>query len=129
MSLKKSLIEIPNTVSLKSSHDKFLSAQPDGSARWDKSQVKEWEQIQIVDAGNGKYGLKSASGNKFLSAQPDGSVEWDRDVLRDWEKWEIERISITLKSSHGKYLSAQPNGSVEANRDVASEWESFIVVE
>jgi hypothetical protein len=121
--------KMPEIVSLKSCHGKFLSAKLDGKADCNSDKAEASEKIQLVAAENGKYGLKSAH-NKFLSAQPDGRAEWNCDGLNIWETWSIERQgeSIALKSYHNKYLSAQPDGRIEVNRDVAKQWETFVVI-
>ncbi|MDR2383677.1 MAG: hypothetical protein LBD76_07345 [Prevotellaceae bacterium] len=124
-----SAVKIPETVSFKSVHGKFLSAQTDGKAEWNSDTNGEKEKIQLVEAEQGMYGVKSVHG-KFLSAQPDGRVEWNRDKLDIWEKWTVENKgnAVALKSYHGKYLSAQSDGRVEANRAEAKQWESFEVI-
>jgi hypothetical protein len=122
--------DLSSVVSLKSHHGKYLSAQSNGSAQWNRDQVGGWEKISLEEAGNGKYGLKSVH-NKYLSAQPNGSVEWNRDKLDIWETWTVEEIgnNIALKSYHGKYLSAQPDGRVEVNSNAIGQWETIEVVQ
>lgn len=121
-------LKTPEFIALKSCHGKYLSAQPNGTADWSSDRRGKPANIQLVDAGNGKYGLKSVY-SKYLSAQPDGRAEWNRDRLDLWETWELEAHgeAVALKSFRGKYLSAQPNGRVEANRDAAKQWEIFVI--
>jgi hypothetical protein len=121
--------ELEGVLSLKSCHDKFLSAQLDGSIRWDREKATEWERIEAEARGQGKVALKSCH-KKYLTALPDGSVQWDKDKAGEWETWtvEVSGDGITLKSAHGKYLSARQDGAVQANRDAAKGWETFTVV-
>jgi hypothetical protein len=115
-----------SSITLKSCHGKYLSAQPDGKLEWNRDIADAWERIAIVTVGPNKIGLQSCHG-KYLSAQPDGKLEWNRDRLDTWETWAIETIAdgIALKSAHNKYLSAQPDGSAIADRDNAQGWETF----
>ncbi|MBL6892410.1 MAG: hypothetical protein ISR20_02365 [Candidatus Poseidonia sp.] len=54
-------------------HGKFLSAQPDGSAQWNRDVANAWEYFHIEERPGGKITLKGAHG-KYVSAQPDGTV-------------------------------------------------------
>ena len=124
-------------VVIKSVHGKYLSAQPDGRAEWNRDSADVWEYFHLEKRQGGKITLKGAHG-KYLSAQPDGSVQINRGGAPPggWEEFTVEHHFIQpvgrggydvirLKSSHGKYLSAQPDGRVEWNRDHAVDggWE------
>jgi len=65
------------TVSLRSVHGKYLSAQPDGRAEWNRDYASAWEYFQVEQRHNGKIALKGAHG-KYVSAQHDGSVQINR---------------------------------------------------
>ena len=65
------------TVSLRSVHGKFLSAQPDGRAEWNRDEAHDWEHFHVEKRHNGKITLKGVHG-MYLSAQPDGSVQINR---------------------------------------------------
>ena len=67
------------TVSLRSAHGKYLSAQPDGRAEWNRDHADHWEYFQVEQRHNGKIALKGAHG-MYLSAQLDGSVQINRDA-------------------------------------------------
>jgi len=119
------------TVSLRSVHGKYLSAQPDGRAEWNRDVVSNWEYFLVEQRHNGKIALKGAHG-MYVSAQPDGSVEINRREAPPggWEEFTFEDRGnnvICLKSSHGKYLSAQQNGTAQWNRDHAPRggWEDI----
>lgn len=120
--------DLPGPRVFKSCHGKYLSAQPDGRAEWNRDAAREWERILMERAGDNHVALKSVH-NKYLSAQPDGRLEWNRDSVRAWETWtaEVTENGVTLKSAHNKYLSAQPDGSVVAGRSEAGPWERFEV--
>ena len=119
------------TVSLRSVHGKYLSAQPDGRAEWNRDHASTWEYFQVEQRHNGKIALKGAHG-MYLSAQLDGSVQINRREAPPggWEEFTVEDRGnnvVCLKSCHGKYLSAQQNGTAQWNRDHAPRggWEEF----
>lgn len=119
------------TVSLLSVHGKFLSAQPDGSAQWDRDVASVWEYFYLEKRQGGKITLKGAHG-MYVSAQPDGSVQINRNAapLGGWEEFTVEDRGnnvVCLKSCHGKYLSAQQDGTAQWNRDHAPPggWEDL----
>ena len=98
-------------VSLKSVHGKYLSAQPDGRAEWNRDIASIWEYFDIDKRRGDKIVLKGAHG-MYVSAQPDGSVQINRREapLGGWEEFTVEHRGndiFCLKSCHGKYLSAQ----------------------
>ena len=122
------------TVSLRSVHGKYLSAQPDGRAEWNRDVVSNWEYFLVEQRHNGKIALKGAHG-MYVSAQPDGSVQINRQAAppTGWEEFTVEDRGnnvICLKSVHGKYLSAQMDGTAQWNRDSAPKggWEDVQVV-
>jgi len=116
------------TVSLRSVHGKYLSAQPDGRAEWNRDHASTWEYFQVEQRHNDKITLKGAHG-MYLSAQPDGSVQINRREAppNGWEEFTVEDRGdnvVCLKSCHGKYLSAQQDGTAQWNRDhAAGDWE------
>ncbi|MDC1029386.1 hypothetical protein OAR30_02195 [Euryarchaeota archaeon] len=123
------------TVLLRSVHGKYLSAQPDGRAEWNRTIAAEWEYFQVEQRHNGKITLKSAHGT-YVSAQPDGSVQINRREAPPggWEVFTVEDRGnnvVCLKSCHGKYLSAQQNGTAQWNRDHAPRggWEDIQFVQ
>ena len=116
-------------------HGKFLSAQPDGSAQWNRDVASAWEYFHIEERPGGKITLKSSHG-KYVSAQADGSVQINRDAAPPggWEEFTAELRDngvVCLKSCHGKYLSAQQNGTAQWNRDHAPRggWEDIQFVQ
>ena len=122
-------------MSLLSVHGKYLSAQPDGRAEWNRNIAAEWEYFQVEQRHNGKISLKGAHG-MYLSAQPDGSVQINRREAPPggWEEFTVEDRGnnvVCLKSCHGKYLSAQQNGTAQWNRDHAPRggWEDIQFVQ
>ena len=119
------------TVSLQSVHGKFLSAQPDGRAEWNRDVASTWEYFHIEERPGGKITLRGAHG-MYVSAQPDGSVQINREAAPPggWEEFTAELRNngvVCLKSCHGRYLSAQQNGTAQWNRDHAPRggWEDI----
>ena len=130
---------VEGKVAFKSVHGKYLSAQPDGRAEWNRDRADAWEYFHLEKRKGGKITLKGAHG-KYVSAQPDGSVQINREAAPQggWEEFTVETHFIQptgssgyevarLKSVHGKYLSAQADGRVEWNRDHAPDggWEDI----
>ena len=122
------------TVSLRSVHGKFLSAQPDGRAEWNRDVALDWELFNVEPRTGGKIALKGIHG-MYVSAQPDGSVQINRRAAPPggWEEFTVEERGnnvICLKSCHGKYLSAQQDGTAQWNRDHAPPggWEDIQIV-
>ena len=118
-------------VSLRSVHGKFLSAQPDGRAEWNRDVALDWELFDVELRHGGKIALKGFHG-MYVSAQPDGSVQINRRAAPPggWEEFTVEARGnnvICLKSCHGKYLSAQQDGTAQWNRDHAPKggWEDI----
>ena len=121
-------------VALKSVHSKFLSAQPDGRAEWNRDIASVWEFFHVENRGD-KIALKGAHG-MYVSAQPDGSVQINRTDAPPggWEEFTVEDRGnnvVCLKSCHGKYLSAQQDGTAQWNRDHAPRggWEDIQFVQ
>ena len=119
------------TVSLRSVHGMFLSAQPDGRSEWNRGIASEWEYFYLEKRQSGKITLKGAHG-MYVSAQLDGSVQINRKAAPPggWEEFTIEDRGnnvVCLKSCHGKYLSAQQDGTAQWNRDHAPPggWEDI----
>ena len=122
------------TVSLRSVHGKFLSAQPDGRAEWNRDVALDWELFNVEPRTGGKIALKGNHG-MYVSAQPDGTVQINRRAAPPggWEEFTVEERGnnvICLKSYHGKYLSAQQDGTAQWNRDHAPPggWEDIQIV-
>ena len=130
---------VEGKVAFKSVHGKYLSAQPDGRAEWNRDIASDWEYFHLEKREGGKITLKGAHG-MYVSAQADGSVQVNRGAAPPggWEEFTVEHHFIQpvgresydvvrLKSVHGKYLSAQSDGSAEWNRDQAPEggWEDI----
>ena len=117
-------------VAFKSVHGKYLSAQPDGRAEWNRDIASDWEYFHLEERQGGKITLKGAH-DMYVSAQPDGSVQINRGAAPEggWEEFtvEIRPNIVCLKSCHGKYLSAQQDGTAQWNRDHAPRggWEEF----
>ena len=127
------LQDIPewSKVALRSVHGKYLSAQPDGRAEWNRDHASDWEYFHLEKRQGGKVALKGAHG-MYVSAQPDGSVQINRGAAPPggWEEFTVEDRGndvVCLKSCHGKYLSAQQNGTAQWNRDHAPRggWEEI----
>ena len=91
-SVETSSIEIDEgKIALKSVHGKYLSAQPDGRAEWNRDIASEWEYFHLEKRQGGKITLKGAHG-MYVSAQPDGKVQINRQAAppTGWEEFTVE---------------------------------------
>ena len=79
------------TVSIRSVHGKFLSAQPDGRAEWNRDIALDWELFNVELRHGGKIALKGFHG-MYVSAQPDGTVQINRRAAPPggWEEFTVE---------------------------------------
>ena len=85
---------------LKSCHNKYMSAQPNGKLEWNRDRKGPWENFRVLNVENGKIALQSVHG-KYVSAQPDGSIEVNRDNVAGWETF----IVISCGASEGNEIS------------------------
>jgi len=117
-----------STFGLKSVHGKFLCARPNGFAKWDREEYRDWEQVTFEQHGKDSGFLKSYHGN-YLAATPSHKLEWNREHKRSWELFKVYQYEdkIALQSSHGGYLSATYNGYARVNRFHNGSWEWFTV--
>ena len=117
-----------STFGLKSVHGKFLSAQPNGDAEWNRDNNRTWERITFEQHGENTGFLKSNHG-KYLAATSNNRLEWNRQNANSWEKFTVYQYEdkVAFRSIHGKYLSAQSDGSVDVDRTHAFSWEWFTV--
>jgi len=117
------------TITIRSYHGKFLSAEPDGKVLANAHEAKEWEHF-VIQPGFilGTISLRSFHG-KFLCSEKDHTVHWNRDVAKEWESWTLIDHGATwnLRSYQGKFLCIEPSGHVVANRDNAKTWETLTV--
>mgnify|MGYP005748040117 CR=1 FL=1 len=126
-----SYVTVEGKVAFKSVHGKYLSAQPDGRAEWNRDRAEAWEYFHLEKREGGKIALKGAHG-MYVSAQTNGSVQINRREAPPggWEEFTVEDRGndvVCLKSCHGKYLSAQQDGTAQWNRDHAPRggWENI----
>jgi hypothetical protein len=122
---------VEGKVAFKSVHGKYLSAQPDGRAEWNRDRADAWEYFHLEKREGGKIALKGAHG-MYVSAQTNGTVQINRGAAPSggWEEFTVEDRGndvVCLKSCHGKYLSAQQDGTAQWNRDHAPRggWEDI----
>ena len=122
-------------IALKSVHGKFLSAQPDGRAEWNRDIASDWEYFHLERRKDGKITLRGTHG-MYVSAQADGTVQINRQAAppSGWEEFTVENRGnnvVCLRSCHGKYLSAQPDGTAQWNRGHAPRggWEDIQFVQ
>ena len=117
------------TVTLKSHHGKYLSAQQEGTAVAIVDAAGDWEKWTFVSQGDDGVDLRSNAFNTYLAAEPDGTAGASHAEAGPHFKLRVvQGNKITLQGSHGKFLVAEPDGTLNANREEAAEWETFEVV-
>ena len=118
-------------VVLRSHHNKYVLAHPNGSATADQTRVGANEMLTLMTLSNGQVALRSASG-KYLVAEADGTANANRGAMNEWERWTLIKHgdgTVSLKSHHNKYLVAEADGKLNANRAKAGPWERFKVLD
>jgi len=98
---------LPSVISFTSHLGNPLTAEPDGTLVFNRTEVNDWERFSVEQHG-GSYAFKSAHG-RYLCSEPDGKFIADREVVGDWERWTIERREdgkVALRSVHGLYICA-----------------------
>lgn len=116
-------------VTLRSTHGKYVVAEPTGHANANRGKADAWEHWQLISNANNTVSFKSAHG-RFLVAEADGRAQADRVKAGAWEQWQLTRNAdgtVSLRSHHGKYLVAEKDGSLNANRDNLGPWERFVM--
>lgn len=80
--------------------NKYLAAEPNGSAQFNRTQLGTWEHFQVVNSqypglvGNVFEGDKIALlsvHDKFLVAEQNGTINANRPQIGPWEAWEINQ--------------------------------------
>jgi hypothetical protein len=69
----------PLSLLSQSCHGKYLSAQPDGRAEWNRDAIGPWERFRVTTVAPGTVTLLSCHG-KYASAQRNGSLDINRDA-------------------------------------------------
>lgn len=117
---------------LKTTHNKFLCAEPNGKLVANRSAAKIWERFTPEPAPGNKISLKSCH-NKYVCSENNGNMVANRDRAQLWEHFEVWVISpgtftnncicgITLKSHLGKNLCFFPEGHIR-QQDHLLPWE------
>eukprot|EP01084_Bolivina_argentea_P145584 255146_1 len=117
------------TVSLRTHHNTFIVAEPNGKVNGDAKEAGQWEKFSVVKTDYGGIAFRSCHG-KYLCAESDKhSVVCNRDKPLQWEKFNVVKTDyggIAFRSCHGKYLCAESDKhSVVCNRDKPLQWETW----
>ncbi|PYG87227.1 beta/gamma crystallin [Ruminiclostridium sufflavum DSM 19573] len=142
-------LKFGDKISLKSIHNKYMSAETNGKLKANTDAARSWEKFEIVRSGNTKsniyvtfgdtISLRSCHG-KYVVAESDGKANANRDKIGSWERFTLYRSGntqnanffcigdvISLKSCHNKFVVAESNNVVNANRDKIGSWETWTV--
>jgi hypothetical protein len=126
----KSAAPIGKTISLKGSNNLYVTGE-NGTAvmKCNRPSVNTWESFTVVDAGNGKVGLRSMS--KYVSSENGvAAMNCNRSAISGWEQFDwisVGTNKIVLMGTNGKYVSSE-NGAttgMNCNRNSYSDWETF----
>jgi hypothetical protein len=99
------------------------------------TQVQDWEQFDVVDAGGGLIALRAHANNNYVSAridQTNSPLEAIATQIQGWEQFSWlpqSNGTIALQSAaNNNYISArtdQTNTPLDANVTVIQGWEQF----
>jgi hypothetical protein len=128
--IPKNVLNFGDTISLKSTYDRWLSGISQGDRIYQQPQDADSEKFTLIRAGDTKYdgivsygdiiALKNNAHNKYLGAESNGYPTTRADQLDSWEKFVIVRAGATesnifvckgdkigLRSlAHNRYLHA-----------------------
>ena len=109
-------------IALKGVHGKYLSAQPDGRAEWNRDIANEWEYFHLEKRQGARSHSRAHTACTFQHRPMACKSTAEAAPPGGWEEFTVEDRGnnvVCLKSCHGKYLSAQQDGTAQWNREHA----------
>lgn len=119
-------------IALKSSHEKYIAAHPNGYMEADREEVKGWETFTVHhsrDNADHKFSLKSDHG-KWVACEQHYTVKADRTAQHDWEEFiwvDNDDGSVSLLCHTGKYWNVPPGNKLKAEAHLIGSFEEFKV--
>lgn len=117
-------------VGLKSRHNKYVTAERDGTANANSDNLGLWQTFTVEDKGENRVSFKSFHG-KYLGAQSqtrDYDITAEAPARNVWETFTAEYQTggtVALKTYHGGYVVAKEDGRLKGGREVANNWDRF----
>ncbi|MCB1025448.1 MAG: hypothetical protein KDB79_13715 [Acidobacteria bacterium] len=147
--IAQNAVRYGSKISFKSARGKYLVAEQDGNANFNRTTAGPWEHFVIVNARNpsdrgpvrfnDKVALRSAH-NKYVVAEQDGRLNANRDKIGPWETFTIfnwktpketgviyESNGVSFMTAHSKFIGAVDDGRAVADRPASRSLENFIV--
>ena len=81
-----STLRFLGSITLKTAHGKYLSAQPNGTLEANRDKAQGWEYFTVErnPVDRKAVSFKTAHG-KYICAEPSGAVVANRDAAKGWE--------------------------------------------
>lgn len=124
---------IGSVITLKGNNNMFVSGENGTTAMMcNRATAGTWEQFAVIDAGNGKIGLRSM--NKFVSSENGAAsgMTCNRTTIGGTGSWEhFDWIvnadgKISLRGNNGMYVTSSNGASaMKCNSAAISGWEAF----
>lgn len=126
------------TVFVETSIGNYLRAKNGGGGKLDGKGAAqgEWEQLRVVDNGDGTVALRCASGHYMVAENGGGGdVNCNRTAVGPWESFTPVQVEVdgstqwAFQTSDGDYVVAERGGNddVNGNRSRIGAWETFQV--
>ncbi len=126
---------IGSVVTLRGNNNMFVSGENGTQAmRCDRASAGTWEQFAVIDAGNGKIGLRSM--NKFVSSENGAAsgITCNRTTIGGTGSWEHFDWVVNpgrkdfLRGSNAQYVTSNNGvGAMTCNKATVGAWEAFTV--
>lgn len=121
---------IGQTITLFGNNSRYVNGMNGTAAmQCNSAAIGTWEKFLVVDAGNGKIGLRSM--NKYMSSENGAAsgITCNRAAIGGWEAfdWIVNgNGSISLRGNNGRYVSSE-NGTkaMTCTRETIGGWEMF----
>jgi len=119
-------------IALKSPHEKYIAAHPNGVMEADREEANAWEKFTVHrarDEADYKVSLKSDHGY-WVACESHGTVKADRSEQNAWEEFiwvDNSDGSVSLLCHTGKYWNVPPNGDLKAEASFIGSYEEFHV--
>jgi glucosylceramidase len=126
-------IPINSVITLRGSNNMYVSGE-NGTApmNCNRATAGTWEQFAVIDAGNGKIGLRSMS--KFVSSENGAAsgITCNRTTIGGTGSWEqFDWVAnadgtVSFRGNNGMFISSNNGTSVmTCDRATAQGWEAF----
>merc|ERR1711972_824220 len=116
-------------IALKTAHEKYVAAHPNGLMEADREHRDDWEIFKVHQADDHKIALETAHG-KYVACEQHHTVKADRDAINAWEMFgwvHNDDGTISLLCHTGRFWNAPPSGELKSEATFVGSWEEFTV--